>query len=66
MNFFTHRSEFLTSKIQPQDEFLPHHHHFYRCFDVYPHANWEIVTNNLTAVIEVMLIDGTLSEALQD
>ena len=32
--------------------------------DVCPHANWEMVTNNLTIVIEVALIDDSLSEAL--
>ena len=35
---------------------------FTTVFDVCPHANWEIVTNNLTTVVEVELIDDAVSK----
>ena len=37
---------------------------FNTVIDIWSHTNWEMVTNNLTAVIEVTLIEVVLSEAL--
>ena len=37
---------------------------FIAVIDVWPRTNWEMVTNNLIAVIEVALIDAVLREVL--
>ena len=73
MNSFAHRSQFLTckNKFLPQPKFSQpgqiltlREQFFTAVIDVWPHANFDMVTNNLTNVIEVALIDDTLSEAL--
>ena len=40
--------------------FQPRGKFFTAVTDVWPHANWAVVTNNLTAIIEVVLIDVAL------
>ena len=75
MNFVTHISELLTSKYKflHRPEFSPAGQFFalrlqasifIKVINVWPRANWEMVTNNLTAVIEVMLTYAALSKAL--
>ena len=70
MNFFPCRSKFITCKntFLLQLEFSPlaqiftlHAQLFTTVIDVCPCAYCETVTNSLTAVIEVVLIDDALS-----
>ena len=62
--YFTHRSEFFNCKntFLPWPEFSHRGQIFTLVINVWPKVNWAMVTNNLTAVIEVMLIDGALDE----
>ena len=67
INFFINRSEFLTCKnfFLPSPEFSPawqifnqRAQFFIVAIYVCPRANWEMVTNNLTAVIDVALCEA--------
>ena len=73
VNFFAHRSVFLTCKnnflLVPEFSptlqiFTPRALILTAVIDVCHCANCEMVTNNLTTVIEVALIDDILNEAL--
>ena len=54
----------MTGIFNQWGKFLPLAPFFATVIDVCYHSNWEMVTNNLTAVIKVALIDVSLSEAL--
>ena len=70
-DFFFHRSEFLTCnnkflpwlEFSPVGKFLPYMQQiFTMVIDVWPCANWAMVANNFSTVIEVLLIDIALIE----
>ena len=51
------------SKFHPRGKFLPYWlKKITAVTDVWPRANWAIVTNNLTAIIEVVQIDVAIVE----